>query len=84
MQEMVHTAILDAYSDAIRIVDVESYRPGYLPYPARITLGTTTGNKQCVLKASKHHDLIAHEAHVLRAYRAEFSRTDRVCWTVRD
>ena len=68
MQDGRHTAILSAYPQAAQIVDIQSYRPGYLPYPARITLQTTAGiQTTCVLKVDAHTDIANHEAQVLRA-----------------
>ncbi len=68
MQDGLYTAILSAYPQAAQIVDIQSYRPGYLPYPARITLQTTAGiQTTCVLKVDARTDIANHEAQVLRA-----------------
>jgi aminoglycoside phosphotransferase len=68
MYDKLHTAVLNMYPQAAEIVDIQSYRPGYLPYPARVTLRTTSGLQiVCVLKASERLDMLAREAQVLRA-----------------
>lgn len=67
MQDGLHVAILSAYPQAARVVDIHSYRPGYLPYPARITVQTTTGTQTtCVLKVDVRTDIANREAQVLR------------------
>ena len=67
MHELFYPQILAAYPQAVRIVDSQSYRLGYLPYPARITFETTTGvQTTCVLKVNQQPHLIAHEAYVLQ------------------
>ena len=68
MNSSLQQAILQIYPQAARIIDIHSFRPGYLPYPARLTLQTTTGDTViCVIKASENAGKINHEAHVLRA-----------------
>jgi aminoglycoside phosphotransferase len=68
MHDSLHTTILSTYPQAAAIVDIQSYRPGYLPYPARVTLQTITGlSVVCVLKVSAHPDKLAYEAQILRA-----------------
>jgi aminoglycoside phosphotransferase len=68
MDDQLHHAITQLYPQTTRIVEVRSFRPGYLPYPARLTLQTTTGTTGvCVLKADADADKLAHEALVLRA-----------------
>jgi aminoglycoside phosphotransferase len=70
MHEMFYPQLLAAYPQAVRIVDSQSCRPGYLPYPARITFETTTGvQTTCVLKVNKQAHIIAHEAYVLQLLR---------------
>jgi aminoglycoside phosphotransferase (APT) family kinase protein len=61
-------AILQIYPQAARIIDMQSFRPGYLLFPARLTMQATTGETQvCVLKVSMDADKLAYEARVLRA-----------------
>lgn len=68
MHEILSGVIHGIYSPSSRIVAVESYRQGYLPYPARLTIETLSGVRTaCVVKASTSIDRITHEAHVLRA-----------------
>lgn len=68
MRDKVCAAALSLYPQAAEIIDIQSYRPGYLPYPARITLKTNSGlTVVCVLKASSYPDTLAFEAQVLRA-----------------
>src|SRR4051812_31933998 len=67
MHEPFYPQLLAAYPQAVRIVDNQSYRSGYLPYPARITFETSTGTQTtCVLKVNQQPHLIAHEAYVLQ------------------
>jgi aminoglycoside phosphotransferase len=66
--EPLQVAVLDAFPPSTRIVAAESYRAGYLPYPARIGLEMADGTLTAgVLKVSAAADRIAHEAEVLRA-----------------
>src|SRR5262245_1216427 len=68
MQDRLYTTILRIYPQAVAILDIQSYRPGYLPYPARITVQTTAGTPAtCVLKVSSDPGIAAREAHSLRA-----------------
>ena len=68
MYEQLHPALLKIYPHAARILDIQSYRPGYLPYPARVLLQTTAGHTlACVLKASEQAGRLTYEAQVLRA-----------------
>src|SRR4051812_10865033 len=68
MDDPLQRAILQIYPQAARIIDLQSFRPGYLPYPARLTVETATGETAvCVLKVSEHADKLAYEASVLRA-----------------
>ncbi|MCB0188595.1 MAG: phosphotransferase, partial [Caldilineaceae bacterium] len=61
-------AILQMVPQATKLVDLQSYRPGYLPYPARVTLQTKTGETVvCVLKASTDQERIVYEAQMLQA-----------------
>ena len=43
MPDQLHAAILEMLPHATNVVDLQTYRPGYLPYPARVTLQTKTG-----------------------------------------
>lgn len=68
MHDNLRTAILQMYPQATAVIDVQSYRPGYLPYPARVTLQTGTGVPVvCTLKTSAQPEILAHETQVLRA-----------------
>jgi aminoglycoside phosphotransferase len=68
MVDQLKHAILQIYPQAAQIISLRSFRPGYLPYPARLTVQTTTGETLvCVLKAGADADKIAFETHVLRA-----------------
>src|SRR6266542_5502665 len=68
MHESLHAAILSMQPGASEIVNIESYRPDYLPYPARVTLRTPSGLPVvCVLKVSASPDRLAYEAQILRA-----------------
>lgn len=68
MDDQLQQAIMQVYPQTARIIDMHSFRPGYLPYPARLTLQTTTGaSVVCVLKVSAQADKLAYEALVLRA-----------------
>lgn len=68
MDDQLHHAILQIYPQATHVIDVQSFRPGYLPYPARLTLRTVTGKTlNCVLKVSTHADTLIYEANILRA-----------------
>ncbi len=40
MYDALHRLLLGVFPPATRIVDVRSYRPQYLPYPALVTLDT--------------------------------------------
>lgn len=67
--------LLAAYPSGARVIDVQSYRPGYLPYPARVTVQQQTepeGTQQqqqayCVLHVDENADKIARLARVLLA-----------------
>ncbi|MEZ4859835.1 MAG: phosphotransferase [Caldilineaceae bacterium] len=68
MADQLSSTILQMLPQATTIVDLQSYRPGYLPYPARVTLQTKTGKTMvCVLKTSTDRDQIVYEAQVLQA-----------------
>lgn len=60
--------ILQIYPEAAKIINIQSYRPGYLPYPARITLQLKSGEQVfCVLKASINEAKIIFEKNILQA-----------------
>jgi hypothetical protein len=62
------TLVLAAYPGGATIVDTQSYRPGYLPYPMRVTVTTAAGtNAECVLKLGSPIERVMHEAQVLGA-----------------
>lgn len=68
LHELLHDTIRRLYSPSARIVAVTSYRPGYLRFPARLTIETAPGAyATCVLKASSSADRITHEARVSQA-----------------
>jgi aminoglycoside phosphotransferase len=68
MDDQLQHAIMQLYPQTARIIDMHSFRSGYLPYPARLTLQTTTGaTVVCVLKVDADADKLAYEALVLRA-----------------
>lgn len=64
----LHGAILHMYPQATAIIDMQSYRPGYRPYPARVTVQTSAGHAGvCVIKVSADPERLTYEAQVLRA-----------------
>ncbi len=68
MHDNLRTAILQMCPQATAVIDVQSYRPGYLPYPARVTLQTNTGVPvACTLKTSAQPEILAYETQVIRA-----------------
>lgn len=68
IDDQLQEAILQLYPNATRIIDIRSFRQGYLAYPARLTVQTTSGDRAtCVLKVSADADKLAYEARVLRA-----------------
>jgi aminoglycoside phosphotransferase len=68
MHASLQAAILSMQPDAAEIVDIQSYRPDFLPYPARVTLRTPIGLPMVgVLKVSASPDRLAYETQVLRA-----------------
>jgi len=68
MNDPLHTAILSMHPQAEVVIDIQSYRPGYLAYPARVTMRTATGPVIfCVLKANINPDRLAYEAQIIRA-----------------
>jgi aminoglycoside phosphotransferase len=70
MHDTLPDAILHLYPQATAIIDIHSYRPGYLPYPARVTLQTAAGHSAvCVVKLSADRDRLAYEAQMLRMLR---------------
>jgi hypothetical protein len=68
MQDILKSAILNSYPNAKEIVSIQSYRPNYLEYPARVTIRTTDGNlAACALKVSQQADILSLEGKVLEA-----------------
>jgi hypothetical protein len=62
----LHSTILAAHPKGSRITAVNSYRPGYLPYPARVTLeGPGGATTRCVVKVGERQEAVFREAHVL-------------------
>src|SRR5690242_13291513 len=58
--------VLSAYPHGSMIVDSVSYRPGYMPHPARVTVRTPSGSiEHCVLKVSERPTDMEREASVL-------------------
>jgi aminoglycoside phosphotransferase len=68
MHDNLRTALLQMYPQATAVIDVRTYRPGYLPYPARVTLQTSTDVPVvCTLKASAQPETLTYEVQVIRA-----------------
>lgn len=68
MNDTPQIAIHLVYPTGTRIRDFQSYRPGYLAYPARLTVETPAGAiSHCVLKQGECFETLAHEAQVLTA-----------------
>ena len=68
MYDALHRLLLGAFPPATRIVDVRSYRPQYLPYPAVVTLDTgNDAHEYCVIKVAERFETLAQEARALRA-----------------
>lgn len=68
MPDPVESAILRLYPQAAKLLAIQSYRPGYLPYPALVTLATTTGEQvACVAEASTNVAKIRYTADIMRA-----------------
>jgi hypothetical protein len=68
MDAVHQTLVLAAYSPGATIVDTQSYRPGYRPYPMRVTVTTVAGTSaECVLKLGSPIERVTHEARVLVA-----------------
>lgn len=64
----LRSALLRACPQFADILDMASYRPGYLPYPARVTVRLASGNSHvCVLKADADAASIQREAQVYAA-----------------
>jgi aminoglycoside phosphotransferase (APT) family kinase protein len=60
--------VLGACPQFVDVLAIASYRPGYLPYPARLTVQLADGgSRTCVLKASKDTATIEREALALGA-----------------
>lgn len=68
MHDNLRTAILQMYPQATAVIDVQSYRPGYLPYPARVTLQTSSCVPVvCTLKTGAQPETLAYEMQIIRA-----------------
>jgi aminoglycoside phosphotransferase len=68
MNDYLQSIILAAYPRGSRIVAVQSYRPDYLPYPARIIVENDLGARiTCVLKVGPQFEQVTLEARVLTA-----------------
>ena len=68
MYDALHRLLLGVFPPATRIVDVRSYRPQYLPYPALVTLDTgNDAQEYCVIKVAERFETLAQEARALRA-----------------
>ena len=66
MDHPLASFVLSAYPPGSTINDSVSYRPGYMPYPARVTVRTATGGTEhCVLKMSEQLEEMEREAGVL-------------------
>lgn len=66
VDEFQKALILDAYPPGSEIVEVRSYRPGYLDYPYRIQVRLPAGQESaCVVKASPLIGGIEREGAVL-------------------
>ena len=62
MQDVLNSVILNSYPNANDVISIQSYRPNYLSYPARVTLRTIDGNlATCVLKGSEDEDKVLFE-----------------------
>ena len=65
---MIEPLLHTVYPAGTEIVDVQSYRPGYQVYPARVVVRTPAGTTdQCVVKTGLSLESLAREAKVLRA-----------------
>ena len=64
----LRNALLGACPQFVDVLAIASYRPGYLPYPARLTVQLADGgSRTCILKASRDAANIAREALALGA-----------------
>jgi hypothetical protein len=68
-EDVPQSLILAAYPPGgARVVDIRSFRPGYLPYPARVTVQTSAGTQaHCVLHVDEDTEKTTRQAHVLIA-----------------
>ena len=67
-EDLPASLLLAAYPSGARIVEIRSYRPGYLPYPARVTVETAEGiQAPCVLLVDEDTEKISRQAQVLQA-----------------
>jgi hypothetical protein len=67
-EEDVPQSLLAAYPPGAHVVDIQSFRPGYLPYPARVTVETSEGMQaHCVLHVDEDAEKTTRQAYVLLA-----------------
>ena len=68
MDDPVKSRFLSLFPEGTQITGVQSYRPGYAFYPARVSIQTPDGLlMRYVVKKSGEHERIAQEAKRLRA-----------------
>ena len=66
LDEFQESLVLGAYPPGSRIVAERSYRPGYMRYPLRVTLGIPDGSQgTCVLKIDPGIGVVEKEARLL-------------------
>jgi hypothetical protein len=68
-EDVPQSLLLAAYpSGGVRVVDIRSFRPGYLPYPARVTVQISEGRQaHCVLHVDEDAEKTTRQARVLLA-----------------
>jgi aminoglycoside phosphotransferase (APT) family kinase protein len=68
MEAAIDDFVRAAYPRGTAVTAVESYRSGYLPFPARVTLALPDGREDsCVVKLGEDIGRIQHEGRVLAA-----------------
>ncbi len=68
LQAKLNSAVINADPHFAEVIGMESYRPGYLPYPAKISIRTTNSQTvECVLKVSQQPKRLLYEGKVLKA-----------------